>query len=453
MERKAIAQLVSWLDKSDRKPLIIRGARQVGKTWLVRHFSEVSGKTLLELNFERDPNLISLFKNNDPKKTLVLLETYFNQTIVPDQSLLFLDEIQAAPALLAKLRWFCEELSELAVIAAGSLLDFALEKHEFSMPVGRISYLYLEPMSFEEFLLAIGQDKLYDFLHHYQLDDQIPAVMHERLWNLLREYVVIGGLPEVVKNWVNNQSLLKASEIQQNLLATYRDDFAKYVGRISSERLEEVLSAVPRLLGKKFKYSQVNNDIQSVTVKTALHLLSRARICHKVNYSHGNGLPLLAESKENFFKMIFLDVGLVSVLLGLNLKDSMNINDLLLVHEGGVAEQLVGQLLRTVQPSFIDPTLYYWIREKAGASAEIDYLIQHETNVIPIEVKSGTTGTLRSLHVFMGLKKLSIAIRFNADVPSVTAVKIKDHQGKLISYRLLSLPLYLVEQTHRLLLN
>lgn len=442
MDRKIVKSLCTWYQNSDRKPLVVRGARQVGKTWVIRYLSQHLKLELLELNFERNPNLISLFKDNDPAKVLLQLEAFFNKNIDLKRVLLFLDEIQAAPEILAKLRWFAEEMPNLPVIATGSLLDFILSEYELSVPVGRIQYLHLEPMSFEEFLLARGQNKLCDFLVNYELKEKIAEALHEKLWQLLREYVFIGGLPAAVTSWVQNQSFLAVNEIHQNLLATYRDDFAKYAKRLSHERLQEVFQAVPRQLGRKFKYSTINQDVQSSSLKNALNLLCQARLCHKVQACAGDGLPLDAGIKAKIFKVILLDVGLATAAMGLTLIERVKFDELQLLNEGGIAEQLVGQLLRTVAPYFIEPKLYYWVRDKAGAEAEVDYLIQHEATVVPIEVKSGSTGTLRSLHAFTRLRGLSKAVRINADYPSIVQVD---------NYQLLSIPAYLVEQIQRFL--
>lgn len=448
MKRKISSYLNAWLQDKDRKPMIIRGARQVGKTWLVRDSIATANKTLIEINFERNPDFISLFTSNDPKKILFAIELALNITINIDSGVLFLDEIQAAPQILAKLRWFAEELPELPVIAAGSLLEFILEQHEFSMPVGRISYLHLEPMSFQEFILAINQDKLNDFLDNYTLNEPIPATVHERLLELLREYFIVGGMPAVVVNWANTRSLAKISEIQYSLLATYRDDFAKYKGRIDNARLEETLAAIPRLLGQKFKYSAVNSDITAENIKRALSLLCRAQLCSKVNNCAGNGIPLGAEIKDKAYKVIFLDTGLISALLGLELRDLGNIN---FINQGKLTEQLAGQLLRTTYPYYQEPALYYWLREEPGSAAEIDYLIQHKNTVVPIEVKSGSTGALKALHLFMAIKQYKLAVRLNIDYPSITNVQAKTHSAKEASYQLLSMPIYLTEQIHCLI--
>jgi predicted AAA+ superfamily ATPase len=452
LNRKITTYLLNWLTSTDRKPLIIRGARQVGKTWLVRDLAAKTDRQLLELNFERDSTLKILFNNNDPKKILIALETFFNlPTLDPQKTLLFLDEIQAAPELLAKLRWFYEELPSLPIIAAGSLLDFTLENHQFSMPVGRISYAYLEPMSFKEFLLAINQNKLFDFLTNYQLGEEIPLPIHELLWSFLREYIVVGGLPAAVQQWIEYRSFVKVSEIQQNLLTTYRDDFAKYAKKIPNELLNETFKMVPKLLATKFTYKNVNREVRSELIKKALNLLCKAKVCHKVHACSANAVPLDAEIHEKIFKVIFLDVGLACASLKLNVHDLLTTKEWRSNIEGEIAEQLVGQLLQTIEPEFMEPNLYYWVREEPGSQAEVDYIIQQQGKLVPIEVKAGSSGSLRSLHIFMNSKKLDFAVRFNSEQPNITQVTQKNYRSELVQYKLLSLPLYMVEELPRLI--
>lgn len=451
MERKITKNLLNWFHQDNRKPLLIKGARQVGKTWVVRNLAKKLNLEILELNFERNFKLKTLFADNDPQKTILQLETLFNKTIHVEKTLLFLDEIQAAPELLAKLRWFAEEKPELAVIATGSLLDFALEEHEFSMPVGRINYMHLEPMSFAEFLLAEEQEKLYEFLENFTLESEIPDAIHERLWQFLKYYILVGGMPAAVNNWIEKKSFIEINEIQQNILQTYKDDFSKYAKRVSNELLEDIFQGIPKLLGKKFKYTTINKDIRAQSLKKALLLLCKARVCHKVMNTSANGIPLGGEIRENIFKVIFLDVGLATAEMGLSLLNIDSLNDLHLINEGGITEQVVGQLLRSITPYYVDPQLYYWLREKTGSEAEVDYLLQYNMQIIPVEVKAGTTGKLRSLHAFMNAKKLKKAVRINADKPSLTEVKVRNHAGELVEYQLLSLPLYLVEQIYRFL--
>ena len=451
MERSLLNHLKNWLTSTNRKPLVLRGARQVGKTWLVRQLAKTAGKQLIELNFENQPSYISLFTSNDPQQILLNLGTVLNQKIDAGNCLLFLDEIQTAPQLFSKLRWFAEDLPQLPIIAAGSLLEFVLAEHSFSMPVGRISYMHLEPLSFEEFLLAQNKKSLLDYLETYDFRTEIPIVIHEQLTILFKEYLLIGGLPAAVVSWITERSFDKVNQVQHDLLATYRDDFSKYRGRIAIERLEEVMMKVPKMLGGKFVFSRVNSSIQSSTIKQVLDLLGKARICHSVWSCLANGVPLAADIREKYFKEIFLDTGLCSAALGLSLNHINAANEIIMINNGNMAEQVVGQLLRTIDPPYIEPTLYYWHREETGSNAEIDYIIQHGNNVIPVEVKAGSTGSLKSLHLFMGLKKFSVAIRINSDLPSQTKVDVKNYAGNSVKYILISIPFYLTGQTHRLL--
>ena len=451
MKRDRTSFLVSWLNSGARKPLVIRGARQVGKTWLIRDLADSQKRQLIELNFEKRPDLKSLFSSNDPRETIINIGTSMGIKIEPKEAILFLDEIQAAPHLLEKLRWFAEDMPELPVVAAGSLLDFTLAKHEFSMPVGRMGYLYLEPLSFEEFLDAVGQHELRAYLQNYDWKLDVPAAIHSQLMKILKEYLIVGGMPAAVSSWAIEKAPDIVNQIHFDLLTTYRDDFAKYSGRLTIDRLEDVMSSVPRQLGKKFVYKIANSETNAASLKQALDLLSKARICHQIVATSANGLPLGAETNEKFLKVIMLDCGLCSASLGLSLHQLRSVSEISMINSGGMAEQLVGQLFRTIEPAYIPSSLYYWQRTKKGAEAEIDYIIQHENQVIPIEVKAGTTGTLKSLHQFMKEKKKTTAIRINSDIPRLGPVHVKDSFGSSVEYNLLSLPFYLLGQLHRLI--
>ena len=299
MRRDRTSFLIEWLNSIKRKPLVIRGARQVGKTWLIRDLAISQQRQLIELNFEKRPTLETLFSSNDPKEILTNITASIGKKIEPGRAILFLDEIQAAPSLLGKLRWFAEDMPELAVLAAGSLLDFTLAKHEFSMPVGRIGYMYLEPLSFEEFLDALGQNALRTYLHNYDLNLKIPEVIHTQLMRFVKEYLVVGGMPAAVSAWASQSDPQTVNQIHFDLLTTYRDDFAKYSGRLTIERLEEIINSVPRQLGNKFVYRNANSEISTPPLKQALDLLCKAKVCHCIISTSANGLPLDAESDEN----------------------------------------------------------------------------------------------------------------------------------------------------------
>lgn len=451
MKRDVSSELAAWLTRSGRKPLVIRGARQVGKSYLVRDFARAAGLDLVELNFERDPKAATLFADGDAPHVLRRIEAFTGKRIVFGRSLLFLDEIQAAPHVLAQLRWLHEETPKLAVIAAGSLLDFALADHAFSMPVGRITYLHVEPMSFVEFLRGLGDDELATLVDEIEPSGVLVESLHRRLLDRFREYVLVGGMPEAVERYRQERSLLECSRVHQDLLATLRDDFAKYANAAHRDRLGKVLDAVPRMIGQKFVYSRVDREERAAALRHAVDLLCRARVCHRVLSTHATGVPLGAEADDRRYKLLLLDVGLVSASMKLSLTDVARPEDLVLANAGAIAEQAVGQGLRLVEPPFHDPTLHYWARDTPGSEAEVDYVIQDSRNVVPVEVKAGATGGLRSLHALMAARGWKRAVRFNADPPSITRVSTQTNQGKRARYELISLPLYLAASVGRIL--
>jgi predicted AAA+ superfamily ATPase len=448
MYRKALSDLLAWKDRQDRKPLIVRGARQVGKTWLIREFAG-SFANLVEINFDKYPEKAQLFASRDIDRTLQLLEIDAGADIVAARPAL--DEIQAAPALLPLLRYFYEDRPDLHVIAAGSLLEFLLAEHDFSMPVGRVEYLHLGPMDVEEFLLALGQERLVHFLEGYSLDEIIPESIHRNLLSYLKLFWVIGGMPAAVAGYRNSGKLVEAARQQAIILQTYEDDFSKYRKRIYPQRLRKVFRRIPALVGAKLKYVQLDPDERARELADSLHLLEMARVIHLVRHSAGNGVPLGAETKENDFKPLFLDIGLVSASLGLSLPSLEMADDLLMVNNGALAEQFIGQHLLYCGPAYEPPQLFYWNRERKGASAEVDYLISHGDKIIPVEVKAGKTGALKSLRLFVEEKKSPVALRFNAMQPSSTALKTDPGGKAKPPHLLISLPLYLVGQARRLL--
>ena len=453
MFRDAEIYLSRWVNKSNRKPLIIRGSRQVGKSYLVRKFAKSVGRQLLEINFEQVPQLESLFASRQPDKIIRLLEMHFGVTIEPQSALLFLDEIQAAPTILQTLRYFYEQKPQIPVIAAGSLLEFVLADHDFSMPVGRIEYLHLEPMSFSEFLCALGKEKYSTYIAGYSWEEDLPDFVHQELMSLIKTYCIVGGMPEVVSHYKKEFSFVQCAAIQEGIMTTFRDDFSKYKKRIiNSDDLRKVFQKIPLLLGTKFKYSHVDREMRSLEIKKSLDLLCQARVIHKVVHSDGNGIPLGAQTDEKDFKVIFLDIGLVSSSLKLNVLGLDNIENLALVNAGAISEQLVGQLLRHNREFYEEPQLYCWMRQKRQSSAEVDYLISLGQRVLPIEVKAGKTGALKSLHFFVREKGLPIAIRFNSDRPSV--VKISTSLvGDNVKFNLVSLPFYLISRMPALVEN
>lgn len=451
MKRTAEDELAAWKIRVGRKPLVVRGARQVGKTYLVQDFGRKCFESVLTINLEQKDDLHNLFNRMESRKIVQELSLYFNQPIIPGRSLLFLDEIQACPKAIAGLRYFYEEMPDLHVVAAGSLLDFTLREFKYSMPVGRIEYLHLYPLSFQEFLSAIGEDALAAHLDHYHIGDELGEAVSARLRELLRVYFFVGGMPAVVSAYAERRDMLAAQRILSSISATLQDDFAKYGTRVQQRNMRQVFRYIPRNTGRKIRYVNINREARADELRTAIELLELSRIVTLVRHSSANGVPLDAEVSDTHFKPLLLDIGLCNNLCGLHLPDAM---DLLGAHEGMLAEQFIGQELHAGGPSFQEHPMFYWHREAKNANAEVDYLHTHESAIFPVEVKAGTSGSLKSIQMFLAEKKRNFAVRFNMDRPSLGSfsMNIGDKTGvKDLAFTLLSLPLYLAGQTDRLI--
>ena len=449
MQRQQIRFLYAWLRNKNRKPLIIRGARQVGKSTLVELFARQYQQTLRNVNLERHPELASIFSGKDPEQIIQQIEFLPNMGSIGNDTLLFLDEIQAVPEAIPALRYFYEDMPEFPVISAGSLLEFALADHTFPMPVGRIQYLHMGPMTFTEFLLAMDEERLQNFIDHYEPGQEIGEVVHQRLLHLLRSYYFVGGMPEAVAVFAERRSYKDVSEVHNSIIETYRDDFPKYAGARNLNRMLNVFNYAARNVGVKIKYSTISSRDQSITIKKDIELLAMARVIGKVIHSHCSGLPLQADIKERVYKLLFLDVGLMNAICGLDWRSISQMDEKKLVNQGAIAEQFIGQHLQAMLADKPNRELNYWLREGRSSNAELDFVIGLGGNIIPIEVKSGATGTLKSLHQFMGTKQAPVAIRFDTKLPAVhqidTVITI-NKQRKQVKYPLISLPLYLVER-------
>lgn len=451
MYRFALEYLKEWKDRISRKPLVIRGARQVGKSYLVRIFAKSEFDNLIEINFERDNKVAALFEDESPSRIVKLLELQFGKRIVQGKTVIFLDEIQAAPKVFAKLRYFYEELPLLHIIAAGSLLEFVLSESEFSMPVGRIEYLHLGAMTFEEFLLAGENSNLQDYLRNYTIEEELPDSIHQKLMAFYKTFVALGGMPQVLSAFMQTSSFKEAEIIKESIMQTYKDDFSKYGRRVNHQRLLNVFLKLPETVGMKFKYVNIDRVEQAKEIQKSLNLLELAKIAYPVRNSACNGIPLGAETDARTFKMLFLDVGLMLNSCGLSMLDLEKAGDVMLVNSGAVAEQAVGQHLLYSQACYKEPELYYWVREKKNSEAELDYVISEGKRIIPVEVKSGKTGQLKSLHQFIYAKKYKLAVRFNSNTASLSKINVHLPDGNPVKYNLLSLPLYMAEELRRII--
>ena len=441
MYRSAERALAQWLAAPRRKPLVIRGARQVGKSTLVRQFARSHQLHLNEINLERHPDLDPVFQALDLTRIRRELEGLLDQPLSAPGSILFLDEIQATPHALPALRYFFEDHPELPVIAAGSLVE----------PVGRIQYFHLGPMSFEEFLAEMDPPLL-AHLQDYTPEHPLPLTVHTRLSACQREYLLVGGMPEAVAAYSSTRRFADVTPVHQSIVDTYQDDFAKYSTARVRLRLQRVFNHVPRAVGRKVKYTQIDREETARELRAAIDLLTKARVIAPVFHSTCSGVPLHADVDWKTYKLLFLDIGLMNRLCGLDWLALKDLDDRQLVNEGALAEQFVGQHLLYLEEGREAPRLNYWLREGRSANAEVDYAIARGTWVVPVEVKAGTSGTLRSLHQFALAKGTRLGVRFDLDPPTVQSIRHPvSGTRQSVEMTLLSLPLYLVGQLGRLL--
>ncbi|MBS0607334.1 MAG: ATP-binding protein [Verrucomicrobia bacterium] len=408
MKRLIDWHLRAWREEKRRKPLLLRGARQTGKTYSVRELGK-HFESFVEVNFELTPEAKTIFERDlQPERILWELGLLANTPIKPGTTLLFLDEVQAAPQAILALRYFYELVPDLHVIAAGSLVDFALEK--VGMPVGRVSMFYVYPLCFMEFLAATNNDQFIKAIL-----DQMPLseILHDKLMDLLGHYLAIGGMPEAVRAWIDTKDPRASYEAQRGLAETYLQDFPKYAKKHQLPYLDVLFSQIPHFIGKQFKYSAVHGEYKKRELAPCLNLLCRANVIHQITHSAANGLPLGAEVNLERFKIIFLDVGIAQALLGIDLTSWFLNPDKDLVNRGPLAEAFVGQELLAYASPKSKRELHFWKRESAGSLAEVDYVYDYQHSIAPIEVKSGHGSTLRSMHQFLEEhKKVKTGFRF-----------------------------------------
>ena len=457
MYRHQIDALAQWLAAPRRKPMVIRGARQVGKSTLVRLFCEAAGRQLVAVDLERQPELAAAFARvREPHALLNLIEVAANATVGPE-TVLFLDEIQAAPQALSALRYFFEDLPGQPVLAAGSLMEFTLAGKAFPMPVGRVSYLHMGPMTFTEFLRGCGQEGLARQIDAFEWSPsgtgpELDPALHRLALEALRLYLFVGGMPEAVREYAESGRLRAVSAIHAATVETYRDDFLRYAARRDQTRMLRVFNFAARQAGRKVKYSNVSDSEPSATIRRDIELLAMARVVAKVTHSHCAGLPLQAHLKERAFKLIFLDVGLMNAICGVGWEALAGDGEDALVNAGAVAEQFVGQHLQHLVAERVNRELVYWLREGGSNNAEVDYVVEFGGRIVPIEVKAGRAGGMKSLHQFVAEKNVALAVRFDANPPSLQTVEAgisrgrRGSGGERVRYLLLSLPLYLVER-------
>lgn len=428
MRRTIEKELIEWKEDQHRLPLLLRGARQVGKSYVLEKFGHEHFSNVVVVNLEMQTGVEKCFEDLDPKAVIERLELRFNVRIIEGETLLILDEIQACPRAIVALRYFKERLPGLHVIGAGSLLEFVLEGEKFSFPVGRVQFLHLGPLSFCEFLQALSEERL--------LEGEGSAI-HERTLELVRIYLLLGGMPAVVAEYIRSGSLQRARQLQGAILTSYKSDFGKYASKAQGKYLQRLFERAPQLVGHHFRYSKVDSTLRARELAVALEQLCHAGLVRRIHATGANGLPLRAEINLRKFKLLFLDIGLLQAANQVE-PDDVLLQGIQAVNSGELAEQFVGQELLAYANPYEERHLFFWERSKTGSSAEIDYVVRVDSRIVPIEVKAGATGRLRSLKQFLAEKRIPLGVRISEQPMS------RDHN-------ILSIPFYLISKLPQLL--
>ena len=456
--RQAVTDISQWYQQKQRKPLVIRGARQVGKTTAVRMVAEQLDVPLVEINLERHPELDKLFREYRLDELLFNFSLITGQTVTKDKPLLlFLDEAQATPAAYSCLRYFYEDMPELVVILTGSLLDQVLNNYQLPSPVGRIEPYFMGAMNFEEFLAVTGQTRLCNALAMLKLENmhQIPDSVHEGLLAQVRLYTLTGGMPHCIQIGIDTGfDHLAILKYQTTLIQSYKDDFAKYQGTQDALTLNAFFNGIIGQAGQQFSHKLANEIAlqtsgSSRQLNTAIEHFIAARLFYRVLHSSADAVPLGAETKIRISKFLFIDIGLLLAAQGIPAQ-SLMYSPLELTNRGLLAEQFVGQQLLYAKPAYVNPELYYWQPPRSEMQAEVDYLYLYQNEIIPVEVKSGSKGSIKSLQSFVMRKQARRAIRVSSAKPLREDLMAR-MSGQEWSFELINIPFYLVNQLERLL--
>jgi predicted AAA+ superfamily ATPase len=433
MQRDAYTKLLDWKAGNTRKPLILNGARQVGKTFLIKQFGQQAYTSYLYLNFEEDPALLDLFKGSlKPKVLLDNLAIYFNQRLLAHEMLLIFDEIQACPEALNSLKYFQEEANEFHIIAAGSLLGIKLANTK-GFPVGKVNFLNLYPLSFFEFLDAIQKNQLRTYLENYNTCTPLPSVFDQELCMLLKKYFYIGGMPEAVYEFSKTESLLNIRQIQKEILKAYDLDFLKHAPKENLMKINAVWHSIPQQLAKenkKFVFSVLKMSARGREYEDAIQWLLEAGLILKVYHLNSPKLPLPHYGDTSAFKVFMLDVGLLSAMSEVPVQSVLKAETLFSEFNGALTENYVAQVLQSLQYP-----LYYWTSEH---TAEVDFIIQHELQLFPLEVKAGESRRKKSLLAYAHKYNPLLLLRTSA-----RNLKKEEH--------LLNIPLYFFSKLKKLL--
>lgn len=396
MKRTLYHKLLKWKQNKNRKPLLLQGARQVGKTYLINQFGKNEYKNLVYLNFEQTPNLETLFhKELLPEKIINNISLYLGKKISFEDTLLFFDEIQIAPKVLTSLKYFCEQAPQYHIIAAGSLLGVSVGKKN-SFPVGKVNFMTLYPMTFSEYLIAIGENLSDETLKNKIQAEALPELIHEKLLSHLKTYLFLGGMPEVLQEYINNKDIVAVREIQNDILKAYKRDFSKYTEKSQAIKTSELWNSIPYQLAKenkKFKYSDVRKKSRASTFENTIEWLNNAGLINIAYNISVPKLPLSGYADYSKFKIYLLDTGLLGAMLNVPSKIIIEPNKLFTEYKGAFIENYVANEL----VSNSEKELFYWT---SRSEAEVDFIIQKEDEIYPTEVKSGLNRNMKSLRSY-----------------------------------------------------
>lgn len=414
IKRRIDEELLKWKSASERKPLLVRGARQVGKSTAVRelgrHFDFV-----IEVNFDEQPQLSELFSSGLGVDELLDELALLTQTKVVDgRTLLFLDEVQSCIPAISMLRYFYERRPHLHVVAAGSLLEFALAELP-SFGVGRVRSLFMYPFSFNEFLGAVGEEPLAARVRDSGPQAPLSPLVHEKLTRYLKKFLIIGGMPEAVRSYAHKGDLLEVQRVLDDLVISIQADFVKYKKSSSPANVTAVFESMVQQVGQKFKYASEVHSLRAAQVRHIIDLLEMAGLVHRVTHSDCNGIPLGAETNPKRFKLLVLDTGIYQRILGLDAANLLLRDAVDVVNKGSIAELFVGLELLKTSDCYQKTSLYYWHRDALNSQAEVDYVVQQGDQLVPIEVKAGTKGAMRSMWRFMDEKNAARGIRLSLE--------------------------------------
>ncbi len=428
MYRFALEKLYKWKEKPNRKPLIIEGARQVGKTWLMKEFGNQAYQDVAYINFDSNSRMTELFSSDlDTNRIIMGIELYTGRKINPDNTLLIFDEIQEVPRALSSLKYFCENAPQYHIVCAGSLLGIALHQGT-SFPVGKVDFLKLYPLSFEEFLMATGKGRFVELMKSN--DIQMITSFRQTYIESLKIYYYVGGMPEAVSHFSEHQDFAEVRKIQKRILEAYEYDFSKHAPNEIVPKIRMVWNSIPAQLAKenkKFIYGLIREGARAKDFETAIMWLSDCGLVHKISRVNAGELPLKAYEDYNAFKLFLVDVGLLGCMTGLSQRTLLDGNELFIEFKGALTEQYVCQQMKTLE----DAKLYYYTNDRG--SCEVDFVVDYDGEIIPIEVKAEVNLRAKSLKTYVEKYKPAIAIRI-----AMTDYKKQEW--------LLNLPLYMVEE-------